>query len=78
MGEVYSHSGQYSKALEFYEKLLSIRRRLGDRKVEGMTLNNIGMIFSQKGEFKPALESYEKALSINQEIGVPIDQPKKN
>ena len=42
IGGVYNSWGQYPKALEYYEKSLAIRQKLGDVKGEGVTLNYIG------------------------------------
>ena len=38
---VYKSLGQYPKALEYFEKSLAIRQKLGDVQGEGVTLNNI-------------------------------------
>ena len=46
IGRVYHGLGQYQKALEYFEKSLAIRQKLGDVEGEGVTLNNIGMIYT--------------------------------
>ena len=42
IGVVYKSRGQYQEALEYYERSLAIKTKLGDVKGEGFTLTNIG------------------------------------
>ncbi|MEM9482297.1 MAG: CHAT domain-containing protein, partial [Cyanobacteria bacterium P01_F01_bin.116] len=42
---------------------------IGDRRGEGIMLNNIGSIYDNLGQYARALEFYEQSLAIRQEIG---------
>ena len=44
IGRVYNRLGRYEDALKSYDKCLEIRKKLGDLKGEGVTLNNIGFV----------------------------------
>jgi tetratricopeptide (TPR) repeat protein len=46
---------------------LKISEEVGDRKVEGVTLNNIGEIYRAWGKYDQAIEYYNKDLKICQE-----------
>ncbi|MGB2981561.1 MAG: tetratricopeptide repeat protein, partial [Candidatus Zixiibacteriota bacterium] len=41
----------------------------GDRRGEGVTLNNIGMVYDAWGKYDQAIEYYKKSLKILEEIG---------
>ena len=76
LGIVYRDWGQYSKAVEFYEKSLEIYRKIGDVKGEGLTLTNLGEVYRARGEHDKALASFQKGLEIYEKIGVPTKWPK--
>jgi len=61
--------GQFKEALETFQKVLLIRREIGDRSGEGTTLNNIGLVYSNLGQYPKALEFYQQALAIHKEVG---------
>ncbi len=46
-----------------------IRREIGDRAGEGITLNNIGAVYDHQGQYDQALNQYQQALVIRREIG---------
>ncbi|MCI5180536.1 MAG: tetratricopeptide repeat protein, partial [Candidatus Electrothrix sp. AW3_4] len=62
-------SGNYEKALAYYEQSLSIRRELGILRGEGETLNNMAVVYRRQGEYGQSLRLYEQSLSIRWEIG---------
>jgi len=55
--------------LEYHEKSLDIARRIGDVKLEGVTLNNMGLVYVSLGQYPKGLESLEKSLEISKRIG---------
>ncbi len=69
LGLLHKHSGVLDKALQHYEKSLSLRHKIGDRAGEGTTLNNISQVFKARGDYGKALEYLEKSLVIRREIG---------
>ena len=46
-----------------------IHREVGNRAMEGTTLNNIGAVYDNQGLYEQALASYNQALVIAREIG---------
>ena len=68
VGIVFDEQGEYDKALEYYQKTLSIRERfLGAHHSEvAHPLNNIGVMFWNMGNYDKALEYYRKSLVIRE------------
>ncbi|MCB9244786.1 MAG: tetratricopeptide repeat protein [Flavobacteriales bacterium] len=61
--------GNYSLALEYFQKSLSIQEAVGDKKGIAKNLNNIGLIYVNQGNPPRALESFQKSLAIKEELG---------
>ncbi|WP_322732528.1 CHAT domain-containing tetratricopeptide repeat protein [Nostoc sp. ChiQUE01b] len=74
MVQFYYSLGQYSKALEFLQQALAIRKHIGDRAGEGTTLNSIGSVYDNLGQYLKALKFYEQALDIHREVGNKIEE----
>ncbi|MGB3238112.1 MAG: CHAT domain-containing tetratricopeptide repeat protein, partial [Geitlerinemataceae cyanobacterium] len=68
IGGVYDALEEKQKALEYYEQSLPLRREVGDRAGEAVTLNNIGAVYFALGE-KKALEYYQQSLPLFQAVG---------
>ena len=60
--------GEYPKALLTYQRVLEIRRQLGDKVGIGQTLNNIGQVYNGLLQQEKALEFLQQALTIRREI----------
>ncbi|WP_277880709.1 tetratricopeptide repeat protein [Aulosira sp. FACHB-615] len=60
--------GEYPKALQTYQRVLEIRRKLGDKVGIGQTLNNIGQVYNGLLQQEKALEVLQQALTIRREI----------
>ena len=58
-----------TEAQPLYEQSLAISQEIGDRKQEGVTLNNISQIYDAKGDYGTALKYLEQSLVIHREIG---------
>jgi tetratricopeptide (TPR) repeat protein len=58
---------QYPAAQSVYERALEIARRVGDRKLEGETFQNLANAFYYQRNFPRALECYEQRLAIERE-----------
>jgi len=50
LGTVFYSRGQYDKAYEYFEKSLAIRRKIGDPKGEGATLDNPEVVAKPPGD----------------------------
>lgn len=70
LGQQYSFIGNYNKAIEYYEKSLTIRLKLrGDQHpITGVSYNNLGSVWGKKSEFDKAIEYHEKSLSIRLKV----------
>jgi tetratricopeptide (TPR) repeat protein len=64
-GETYRSNGDLARALESYEKAISIWKTFSDGDQEqGRCYYNMGLIYQEKNEYEKALEYYEKAQII--------------
>ena len=68
MAIVYQSQGDYTLALEYYERALIISERsLGlDHSDTGDILRNMANVFKLQGEFARALEYYDRVLAIDE------------
>ena len=65
LGELHNYSlRQYSKALEYHQKALSICQELGYSNNASFNLSNMGLAFIELNQLSYALESFQKALNI--------------
>jgi tetratricopeptide (TPR) repeat protein len=58
------------EVLEVYQQELAESRKLGNRIIEGETLNLIGTTYIYLGEYSQAIQSYQQALAIFQDIAL--------
>ena len=61
--------GRYDEAWEIEERVLAIRRRLGNMRAVGISLNNLGVYAHAKGEFVRASEFCEEGLKVKESLG---------
>ncbi|CAF4316735.1 unnamed protein product, partial [Rotaria sordida] len=68
--------GDYSKALEFYEKDLEITKKAlpPNHPDLATSYNNIGGVYKNMGDYSKALEFYERSLKIK-EKALPPNHP---
>ncbi|MBU7046763.1 MAG: tetratricopeptide repeat protein, partial [Theionarchaea archaeon] len=69
LGIVYQELGEYEKALECYERSLTVFEEYDDKINISANLGNIGLIHHRKGDYEKALEYYEESLKIQEELG---------
>ena len=62
-------SVKFEKAIEFYQQVLSIAQKTGNKNSEGKAYGNLGIAYHSLGQFKKAIEFYQQALSIAQKTG---------
>ncbi|NJM63071.1 MAG: CHAT domain-containing protein, partial [Oscillatoriales cyanobacterium RU_3_3] len=58
-----------TKALEHYNRSLSVSRELGFRSQEAGTLNNMAVVYLALGETQKALEYFSQSLSLTKTLG---------
>jgi len=66
---VYDSLGEKQKALDYYNQALPLSRAVGDQRMEGTTLNNIGLVYNSLGEKQRALDYLNQALPILRAVG---------
>jgi len=76
LGLINQHRGEYSKALEYHEKSLEIRKKTlpANHPDLAISYNNIGLVYDNMGEYSKALEYHEKSLEISKK-SVPENYP---
>jgi CHAT domain-containing protein len=65
---MYSAQARYEEALSAYEQALTIRREIGDREGEGVTLSNLGLMYQRQGHYLEGLDIYQRALTVFEAI----------
>ena len=71
LGISYSALGEVEKAVEHYQKVLTIHRETGYRQGEAAALGNLGLTYRNLGEVEKAVEYLSRALVIFEEIKSP-------
>lgn len=62
-GESFLNRGDYTEALDYFQRALGIREEIGsDKNVVASTLNAIGSTYVYLGDYAHALEFYERGL----------------
>jgi tetratricopeptide (TPR) repeat protein len=69
LGNKYNDIGNVYKAIECYEKALSISQSIGDRQNQHWQLGTLGDMQINLGEFTLAINKHKDALEIAQELG---------
>ncbi|NJR75424.1 MAG: tetratricopeptide repeat protein [Scytonema sp. CRU_2_7] len=64
IGGIYYETGQYSKALKFFQQALVSVRKAQSSLEEANNLNGIGLVYSELGQYSQALKFYQQALAI--------------
>ena len=68
LGNAYVDCGMWDKALECYERSLSLRREAKDRRGEMVALNNLGALYHRQALWDEALRCYRESREIAQEL----------
>jgi len=69
IGMVWYYWGQYDRAIEYYQKGLTIAEDVGDRNGESRVLCNIGMVFHQRGNYDLAIGHFQRSLKLSEDMG---------
>jgi tetratricopeptide (TPR) repeat protein len=69
LGLLYRDKGEWERAIEYYERSLAIKEKVGDEHGMATTFNNLGEVYRVKGEWDRAIEYYEKDLAICKKVG---------
>lgn len=69
VGFLYSETGDFKKALEWYHKSLEINKEIQDKHGIATIINNIGYLHYHQNDYSTALTYYFKSLKLMREIG---------
>ena len=69
IADSYKDSGQYKKALSYYQESLDLYRNTHDKAKTGLLLNNIGIIHRRMGEYGKSVDFYKQALKLRKMVG---------
>ncbi len=69
VGRLHARVGRLQEAVAAYAEALAIHRRLGARRLEAGTLNNLGWAYAGLGAYEEALVHYKRSLKLGQELG---------
>jgi len=58
------YTGNYSAAMDCYEKALALDRAAGNKKDQIILLNDIGTVFQLSGKYADAFRKYQEALKL--------------
>ena len=64
MGNIYLDKNLYAKSLEYFEKIISLRKDNATNKELSSIYNNMGSVYSATGDNDKAIEHYKKSLAI--------------
>lgn len=64
LGNISFAQGDFTIAVEAYNKALDIAQAIGNQLYTGMTVNNLGNVYSALGDVKQAIDCYRQALDI--------------
>src|SRR6266567_2311527 len=69
LGSCYRALGEFTRAIDFFEQVLAITRKAGDRLNQAVSLGNLGHCYYELGQIRRAIDLYEQALAIASEMG---------
>jgi CHAT domain-containing protein/tetratricopeptide (TPR) repeat protein len=72
-GEIRFGLGDLDGAIGEYRQVLELRHRLGDRKGEAVTSDNLGLALQLRGRYDEAAALFDRALALQQEGGDPLE-----
>jgi serine phosphatase RsbU (regulator of sigma subunit) len=68
VGQIYSNRGNYTKAIDFLSKSLTISKLLKDKNMQMIATNNLGSVNLQQANYETALAYYLETAKINEEM----------
>lgn len=68
-GVSFYYQGDYTSAIDYYTRSLTIQEEIGDKKGMASSLNNIGIVYYLQGDHASAIDHYTRCLTLFEEIG---------
>ncbi len=69
IGLIYRKSGQFKKAIDYFQQSLTICKEIGDFQGIARSLNYIGSVYDILGEYNKAIEYYQQSVAVFKKIG---------
>jgi tetratricopeptide (TPR) repeat protein len=69
LGLLYQAKGEWDKAIDYYQRSLEIKEKVGGEHGMSTTFNNLGSVYQAKGEWDKAIEYYQRSLEIKEKVG---------
>ncbi|MBU7045911.1 MAG: tetratricopeptide repeat protein [Theionarchaea archaeon] len=69
LGSIVDDLGEWDTAIDYYEKSLEIKEKIGHIHGISQTYNNLGLVYAHKGQWDTAIDYYEKSLEIFENLG---------
>ena len=69
IGLLYQAKGEWERAIEYYERSLAFKEKVGDEYGMAPTFHNLGLVYQYKGKLDKAIEYHERSLAIVEKIG---------
>lgn len=75
LGKAYQASGEYEKAIEFYQQSLNIMKAIGNRAGERNALSNLARAKQKQGNANGAIADIRAAIAIAESIRSQVENP---
>ena len=69
LGMISNYKNDSDKALDYFNKGLSLAKENGDRKNQAIMLNSIGITSYMKGDLVDAINYYKRSIALNEALG---------
>ncbi len=69
LGLLYQDKGEWERAIEYYERSLALKEKVGDEYGMAPTFHDLGLMYQYKGKLDKAIEYHERSLAIVERIG---------
>ncbi len=69
LGRVLRDKGEFPQAMALYNQTLGLAERLGDKRLQGVTYDQIGLAYKMQGKYIEAIENFKTSLVTMEGIG---------
>jgi CHAT domain-containing protein/Tfp pilus assembly protein PilF len=71
MGNCYRRLGELPRALDFVQRAMDIKQKLGDKLEIGKSHNQFGLIYWDMADYGTAIQHFQQAIALGHELGDP-------
>ncbi len=71
MGLLAWDQGDYDEAIDRFKNAGAVARALGDKKLEGASLNNLSLVYDELGDYDVSLKQYRQVLELYKSVDFP-------